>query len=386
MTKTVPYFRVRRLANRVCAFYFIIPKHVWRPEMPLLRSTALGRDEYKAQAKALELYEKLREWRKTGEAKDHKTISYIWDVYTKDEAYTSKSDETKHDYNYAYRQTREIKNNGVFLCDVPLDLFDSFTAKELYAQVLKKYGMLNARKIMSVIRLLFNFGKNGVRPQIFSYENPFEKLRMKTPRPKNENYPYEHVQAIIQAAREATDEVGDLALAVDLNYYISQRPGDLCALRRGMVESALIDGEEHCFFRFVQHKMKRFQEEAVVPFPRRFLPEIMKKEDYIILNKHGRPFTRDSLQKVFRTICERLGFMHYHMHTIRNSGANAYLEAGVNSSAVAPIGGWRDTTMLERVYKSPTKRLTSQALKKRLEMERRISTLHPKSLNPKGAN
>jgi integrase len=309
---------------------------------------------------------------------------YLWAEYVKSKSYSEKAEETKKTYLYGARRVPEVDNGGFMLDKIPLDAIDGLAARKLFEVLERDYGKFNSRKIIQVMRLIYNFGKHEFRPPIFSGDNPFEGMRLKQIQPKNENYPYEHVQAIIKAAKAAGEE--GLALAVDLNYYLTQRPGDLCRLRKSMLGRDYIDGEEHYFLTFTPSKTKKHGTIVSLPVPARFVPVIMAKEDYIITKPDGRPYTRDSLQIAFRTICESLGLMGYHQHTIRNSSATAYLEAGVAEAAVAPIGGWKNTEMLNKVYKASTKRLTLQALKTRLEMEHRISTSQPNPLNPDRVN
>lgn len=117
--------------------------------------------------------------------------------------------------------------------------------------------------------MLFNF---GIRKNIFACKNPFENLRIKQIKPKKVFIPAEDIQTLIDKARKM--EFACVALAIELNFYICQRPADVLKLRK----ADLYVKNGAYFFNIIQNKTGA---NVHVPVPPELLPEILKAEDYI---------------------------------------------------------------------------------------------------------
>jgi hypothetical protein len=384
MAERIKYMRRRKVKGGT-AFYFEVPSHIWQEGMPFSRSTALGRDEYLAQEKASSLNTKLREWRKTGqEPKDRKTIAYIWEHYTKHRLYTDLAPATRSSYDYIRKLFDRNQNGGKLLSEIPLDAFDANAAENLYHYLEERHKERLSQQIMDMLRFLFQFGKARLDTPAFSGDNPFANLRIRRSPPKKRTIRHEHIYAIIDTARKLGEE--DIALAVELNYWIAQRPEDVIALRKSSITQ---NNDGYHFFTIVQKKVERFDPPPInLPIPPHLLPAIMAKEDYIILNSIGRPFRRPHFEKKFKAVCAVAGLekFNYQFHLVRNSALSRYVAAGATGAATLGISGHTSEKMLNRVYVGNTEEKSLYAFKKRYESEVGISTPTRKPLNPDGLN
>ena len=384
MTSKTPYFRSRRIAGGGRAYYFVIPKHVWREGMPCARSTPLGRDEYRAREQALALYSKIREWRQGKPDLDRRTSAWLFEEYRKHRLYRQCAPGTQKLYDSIRRSLDKAMDGNTPISGIPLDAFTPSAAEEMYFALADNITPRVARNILEMLRVLFKFGKYKVAPPVFSGDNPFAGLRLPQAAPKKTTIPAEHIRAIAAKAREIGED--GLALAVELNYYICQRPGDLISLRR----ADIYEKDGNYFFRIVQGKGRHLDLPPVnVPIPPNLLGQVLSKDDHIILTKSGKPFAREIwLQRRFRAVCESLGYKGpgYQIRYMRNSGITAMIAAGVTDAAATSISGHLGTGTLNKYYKANSTDVSLSALKTRLEKERAVSTLVRKSLNPNESN
>lgn len=199
--------------------------------------------------------------------------------------------------------------------------------------------------------MLFNF---GIRKNIFTCKNPFENLRIKQIKPKKIFIPAEDIQTLIDKAREM--EFACVALAIELNFYICQRPADVLKLRK----ADLYVKNGAYFFNIIQNKTGA---NVHVPVPPELLPEILKAEDYIISDKNGHPFDVTSFGRIFKKVNDACGF-NYTFRLLRHSGSTAYAEAGVNTSAIIALTGHTDEKIFNTTYKGNSERLSLAAMNK----------------------
>ncbi len=223
----IPYLTYKRLANGETAYYFNIPARLI-PAGCLVKSQPLGTDYIKACQKALELYEKLKAYKKIEENIETKSFGFLWSLYIQSRFYIELSERTKKDYSRVYDLICQKENkSGQKLKDIPLDLFDSDSAYKLYQRFIESYRERWAKYCISILRLVYNF---GMRKEILTRQNPFENMRIKNVRPKKRFIPAEHIQALIEKANEL--DLRNAALAIALNFYICQRPADVLKLRK----------------------------------------------------------------------------------------------------------------------------------------------------------
>lgn len=197
--------------------------------------------------------------------------------------------------------------------------------------------------------MLFNF---GIRKNIFACKNPFENLRIKQIKPKKVFIPAEDIQTLIDKARKM--EFACVALAIELNFYICQRPADVLKLRK----ADLYVKNGAYFFNIIQNKTGA---NVHVPVPPELLPEILKAEDYIISDKNGHPFNVNAFGRLFKKVNDACGF-NYTFRLLRHSGSTAYAEAGVNTSAIIALTGHTDEKIFNTTYKGNSERLSLAAM------------------------
>lgn len=347
----IPYLTSKRLANGEVAYYFNIPARLI-PDGCTIKSQPLGKDYFRACQKALEIYEQLKSFKKTGENINIKSASGLWRLYRESRFYKELAERTKKDYAYAFGLVEKKENkSGQSLAAVSLDLFDNDTAYRLYERLEESYKPRWAKNCISFLRMLFNF---GIRKNIFTCKNPFENLRIKQTKPKKIFIPAEDVQTLVDKAREMG--LACVALAVELNFYICQRPADILKLRR----ADLYDKDGAYFFNIIQNKTKA---NVHVPVPPELLPEILKAEDYIIADDNGRPFDVTAFGRYFKKVNDACGF-NYTFRLLRHSGSTAYAEAGVNTSAIIALTGHTDEKIFNTTYKGNSERLSLAAMNK----------------------
>lgn len=367
------------MAGGTYNYYFELPKHLWKQDTPIPRSTALGADEYKAQEKALALYNKLRDWRAGKPDHDRKSAAYIWEEYVKHRLYTKLKARTKKDYNYARAFLSVITNSGKPIDGIPLDLYTCNLAEALYYDAFNSYKERTALKIMALLRLLYNFGTSRMEPPAFIGANPFANLRIEKSAPKRITYSRKNMAAVIAAAKAQDDDNG-FALGLELNYYICQRPDDLVHLHSDNLEE---DEDGNLFFSIIQRKTDK---RVILAVPPHLAAQVRNRRGYIVLTKWGRPFTVDGFQRRFRAICEGIGLYGYESHRIRNTGATTLAEAGASDQLIMAQGGWSNINTFNNVYRGNTRELALQALRTRLRALDSISTLPANPLNSEVAN
>lgn len=347
----IPYLTSKRLANREVAYYFNIPARLI-PEDCTIKSQPLGKDYFRAYQKALELFEQLKTFKKTGENINIKSASGLWRLYRESRFYKELAERTKKDYTYAFGLIEKKENkSGQSLASVSLDLFDNDTAYRLYERFVASYKPRWAKNCISFLRMMFNF---GTRKNIFTCKNPFENLRIKQIKPKKIFIPAEDIQTLIAKAREM--EFACVALAIELNFYICQRPADVLKLRK----ADLYVKNGAYFFNIIQNKTGA---NVHVPVPPELLPEILKAKNYIIADDNGHPFNVNAFGRIFKKVNDACGF-NYTFRLLRHSGSTAYAEAGVNTSAIIALTGHTDEKIFNTTYKGNSERLSLTAMNK----------------------
>lgn len=354
----IPYLTYKKLANGEIAYYFNIPARLI-PEGCTVKSQPLGKSYLSACQKALKLYRELQLQRSNNDGINPKSFKALWNLYKESRFYKELSDRTKRDYCRCAEQIQNKENkSGQKLGEIPLDIFDSDSAYKLYERFCESFKQKWAQYCIAVLRIVYNF---GVRKEILSRKNPFEKLRIKLARPKKIFIPAKHVEILINKASEL--KLPEVALAVKLNFYICQRPADILKLKK----SDLYQKEGNYFFNIIQNKTGA---NVHVPIPPQLVNEILSCKDWIIANNKGAPYSVNNFGKIFKRVNDACGF-NYTFRLLRHSGSTAYAEAGVNTSAIISLTGHTDEKIFNTTYKANSERLSLEALNKRLEAEKK---------------
>ena len=184
-------------------------------------------------------------------------------------------------------------------------------------------------------------------------------MRIKLPKPKREYIPREHLKILINKAIELGHPY--VALAIELDDYLCQRPADVLKLRK----SDIYQKGDNYFINFTQNKTK---EEMRLPIPKHLIPQLMAQDDYLITDDYG-PFTVNRFAKYFRIVRDACGFK-YTFKLMRHTGGTAYVETGATTAEAIMFTGHKEERIFNEVYKSPTERMGLNTLKKRLEAEK----------------
>lgn len=106
----IPYLTSKKLANGEIAYYFNLPARLI-PEGCAVKSQSLGKDYFAACQKALELYQQLKNYKRTGENINIKSVSGLWRLYLESRFYQGLAERTKKDYTYAFGLIEKRKTN-----------------------------------------------------------------------------------------------------------------------------------------------------------------------------------------------------------------------------------------------------------------------------------
>lgn len=85
----IPYLRHKKLKNGEIAYYFDIPKHIMPAGCELKHSYPLGKNYVLACREALNLFERLENFRKSGENIQPKSLAHIWSIYKESRLFKS---------------------------------------------------------------------------------------------------------------------------------------------------------------------------------------------------------------------------------------------------------------------------------------------------------
>lgn len=355
----IPYLTSKKLANGEIAYYFNLPARLI-PQGCAVKSQPLGKDYLAACQKAFDLYQQTVNSRKTGEVSfNPKTVRHLWKEYQTTRFYKEIGDRMKTQYEDSFKFIAERKNaKGTSLADTPLDLFDYKSANKLYENFLQLTSIFTVKKHFAFLRRMYKF---GVMEKIFAADvaNPFANMKIKLPKPKRESIPREHLKILIDKAIELGHHY--VALAIELDDYLCQRPADVLKLRKKDIYKK---GDDY-FINFTQNKTG---EEMRLPIPQHLIPDLMAKEDYLIADDYG-SFTVNRFAKYFRIVRDACGFK-YTFKLMRHTGGTAYIETGATTAEAIMFTGHKEERIFNEVYKSPTERMGLNTLNKRLEAEK----------------
>lgn len=353
----IPYLTAKKIKGGKTAYYFNLPKRLIPEGCDMRPSYALGCDYLSACEQAIKLNRQLNDFRKYKDNLREKSLMFVWTNYKESRLYKKLSERTAKSYAYAIERLYKIKSgsSGTAFKDIPLDKFDYDSAYNLYEKFVGLFKQYQAMYCITVLRLLYNFGLNK---GYFTRKNPFENLRITKPKPKKKIIPAEHIHLLITKAYELG--YAFVALAIELNFYLAQRPADVLKLRKQHIYKK---GKNY-FFDIIQNKTGK---EVRIPIPPHLVDKVFAQEDYIICDDYGN-FTVERFSDYFKKVRDALGF-DYVFKNMRHTASTAYAEAGVTSAATISITGHTNEKIFNEVYKANTDTLSLRALNKRLKAE-----------------
>lgn len=320
-------------------------------------SYSLGCDYLSACREAFILYEKLKNFKTRCDNYVPSSLDHLWAEYKKSKRYEKLNPDTQKYYLYSYNILSAIKasKSGKMFKDVPLSTLTGQSALNLYDRIVEERGHYRGLACITLLKMLYSF---GIIKGIVSGNNPFSNLRIAKPKPKKEIIPVDNMQEFIRHAREEKRDY--LALALELNYYLAQRVGDIRRLRK----EHIVEKNGFYFFDIIQRKTG---ERVIIPIPQHLWPEILSKEDYIIADEYG-AFSKDRLARHFQRFSKKIGIKIV-FKQMRHTASTAYAEAGVPSDAIISITGHTDESTFNRFYKANTPALSMLAYQGRLKAE-----------------
>jgi len=203
--------------------------YYWQPSASLRKAGFLprrlaertGRIE-DAIAEAEALNRELDAWRR-GDAPlpvAPNTVPWLVKMYRADERYTDLKEITRDGYDYL------IKTVEAWSEEAGHPPIDSVGRKEAgdFKRALQKRGTATAHHVIKMARVLFAFA----RDEGIIDANPFEKLRVKKPKPRRQIWTHDQVAALVANAREMNRP--SVGLAALLGENLGQRITDILAL------------------------------------------------------------------------------------------------------------------------------------------------------------
>ena len=150
----IPYLRHKKLKNGEIAYYFDIPKHIMPAGCELKHSYPLGKNYVLACREALNLFERLENFRKSGENIQPKSLAHIWSIYKESRLFKSIKKSTARTYQYTFDILSKLKSgkSGRSFKDVPLDSFDYDSAYNLYEKFVICFKKTQAMYCITVLK------------------------------------------------------------------------------------------------------------------------------------------------------------------------------------------------------------------------------------------
>lgn len=198
----------------------IAGRYFWRPTPSVKRlgfaAEALGSDLAKAVARAQQLNALVdqtvagKDSRREAEAEPY-SVAALVELYRQDEEFTNLRPKTQAGYNSVLRNIVSIAGG------IPVENISRKDAKEMYRRLKTERGLSTAAAHMRVWRILGQLAVN----EGWREDNPFTKLKIKSPDARRQVWEEEEVRAFCKTAIEMG--LPSMAIAVQLGLHLGQR-------------------------------------------------------------------------------------------------------------------------------------------------------------------
>jgi integrase len=286
----------------------------------------------------------VQEWAKLHQAQPtaHMTVAWAIAKYLDSDAYQSVGSGTQTDYKYALDKLMEAFG------DAPLDQVKS-SHVTLYIEKRSKESKHRALREKSVLSMLYTWAQ----ARDFCQFNPAGAV--KTKRLPGRKHIYIH-DDMLEAVYEQSPQ--DLKDAIDLAYYIGQRPGDLLDMTMVKVRDGWLE--------YRQNKTGTPQRIAMVGGLKEVIDRVQARKSehkvesmFLLVNERGAKMTRAMLRTRFeaaRTAAGIAGKDFQFRDLRRKSGTDLRDQAGLD--AAQDLLGHQSQAMTEHYTGARGKRIT----------------------------
>ena len=333
--------------------------YYWEPkkrdrELGGFRSRALGSNLEKAIERASAFNAELDAWRKglvKESAPERESVAWLINEYRKDHTFLRLAPRTRSDYEKQFDRIKlafKEKRPG----DLSARAVTRAHAKQVYHGL--THSLRQAQYFTQVARIVFGFGKDiGVLE-----ENPFTNLKVRTPKPRDQIWTPEEIEAFTIKAIEMNR--ASIARAVCLGANTGQREQDILAMSWNQYDG-----------KYIQLKQKKTGVELTVPclsWLREALNKATRKSTLMVINDNtGAPYSGDYFRQLVRSIADAssirkdLTFMD-----LRRTAVVRLAEAGCTTPEIASITGHsiEDCQRIIDTYLPKTKKLAENAILK----------------------
>lgn len=300
---------------------------------------------------AMQLNDELDKWRKgIAVARRHVPQSTGWLIaeYKRDQRYRDLAPATQKLYGYMLNLLEEL------LGDIPFKDVSRQQARDIYNGF--SHTKRKASQVVQVGRVLFGFAKD----MEWLDQNPFEKMKVKKPKPRRMIVP----AAAIEDAKAKAIEMGlkSVAYAIQIAYDAGQRPGDIRKLSRRDY-----DGK---WLRVVQSKTGAAVDIPVFKMPtlKSMLDQLGHASTLILLEERtGRSFSKDMLCRRVREVFKAAGIGgDIQFRDLRRTAVVRLAEAGCEIPEICAITGHslEEATQILEVYLPRTRKMAENAIDK----------------------
>ncbi len=365
-----------------------IARYFWQPSTELRAvgwpSVRLARDvppehaEAAAVAEAMEINQKLDEWRRGAEVVPAEvappiaaggTIGAMIDAYRRDEDFLRLARNTRKSYEQNLLAIGEWGRDTLVIAVTPK------AAKKLYKSIRGKTPS-KAAAVVRMGRILWQWGIG----EDLAGSNPFRAVKIKNPR-RVETLDQIWSDDAVASFVAAADRLGrhSLGTAIMLNSWFGQREADIIEMPRAMYRDGVISYNQaktgalvHLPVGLVAAIAARLEAEFARQAARKVTDTTL-----IVSETTGRRYGEDNFRHVFAAIRtevakEKPEYAHLQFMHLRHTAVVRLEEAATPLAEVAAITGHSRHTVgriLDRHYGRRTAKLARKAITRRLEDE-----------------
>lgn len=292
----------------------------------------------------------VQEWSKLHQSQPvaHMTVAWLADKYLSSQAFEEVGTGTQADYKFALDKLKDAFG------DAPLDQVKP-SHVTLYIERRSQSSKHRALREKNVLSMLFNWAIE----RDFCKFNPAGAVKSK--RLPGRKHIYIHDEMLDAVYDESPQDLRD---AIDLAYYIGQRPGDLLDMTLVKIRDGMLE--------YRQSKTGTAQRIALVGGLAEVIERIQKRKSehqvtsmYLLVNERGQKMTRAMLRSRFekaRSAAKIDGKAFQFRDLRRKSGADLRDQIGLD--AAQDLLGHKDRKMTEHYTGARGKKISAIPMKR----------------------
>tara|TARA_B100000519_G_C14254410_1_gene444274 strand:- start:258 stop:1427 length:1170 start_codon:yes stop_codon:yes gene_type:complete len=357
------YLVLKTLSDQKTAYYYEPPKDAIAAN--IVERQALGVDWERATARAIELNERIDEWRKHEKGNPHLreqvpefSVKKLCSDYLESNNFQRLKNNTKRDYRKKIKEIEElpIGKNSLPLGQVDIRQIMPSNADKIYSLLkIGKKGQLrvtHANGIMRILRLMFNLAKKWYDlPQ-----NPFENPALQRQKRRTVSWEDDQLEKFCETALSMN--LPSIYRAAMIARETGLRVTDVRTLKWSNIQDD-----------FIEVLMSKTDKTVWVPISPK-LKEVLgvhrgNSDDYV-LKTDGKnlPYTETRISQIFAKVRREAGLpADLQMRDFRGTMLNELADAGVTEDELMAISGHMHRETLKH-YVHPRKNRSSEAFAK----------------------